>query len=148
MKTKNPGKLPTAAEIGARPDDWMPTAADVGAQPSIAFKDRSSAVNIGAAFRGWTGSIRSWGLVHSITFCVVTTKDLTNWTDYTLMEGLPFAVPANVGCWLYDQEDRTKAVWVRGGDNNVYALNACMLGGPTVSAGKTLRGHLCFISEW
>lgn len=43
------GHLPTAAQVGARPDTWMPTAAQVGARPDTWLP---KPVDIGAAVQG------------------------------------------------------------------------------------------------
>ena len=50
--------MPTAEEVGARPDDWMPTASDVGARPDTWMP---TAAQVGARPSNWTPSAADVG---------------------------------------------------------------------------------------
>lgn len=57
-------KMPTAAEIGARPDDWMPTAAEVGAR---AADWTPTAAEVGARPDDWTPTAEGVGALPADT---------------------------------------------------------------------------------
>ena len=64
----------TAADVGARPGDWMPSAADVGARPSNWIP---SAAEVGARPSNWMPTIADIGAAPAGYGLGVTVKDIT-----------------------------------------------------------------------
>lgn len=78
--------MPTAAQVGARPDDWMPTAAQVGAYPISSIRSLAFSIAVSA----WTGAEP-----YTYTIADGSATEHT-WCDFTMTSAVQALLTADV----------------------------------------------------